>query len=121
MTEYSGDKKAAVLAALLTGQSIAEVARDYNIPEGTVKSWKSRQKDSSVATVATPKKEEIGDLLLDYLRAMLGTLKVQAVHFGDKEWLSKQNAADLAVLHGVSTDKAIRLLEALSSQQENTG
>jgi len=29
--------------------------------------------------------------------------------------LAKQNAADAAVLHGVLTDKAVRLLEALSN------
>lgn len=118
--EYTNEVRAAVMAALLTGQSVAEIAAQYNIPEGTVKSWKSRQKDSSVATVATPKKAEIGDLLLDYLHTMLRALRVQAEHFGDKSWLTKQTAADLAVLHGVSVDKAVRLLEALDGAPDST-
>ena len=108
---YSNEIKAAVLAALLAGQSISQVATEYNIPEGTIKSWKSRLQPN--ATQATPKKE-IGDLLLEYLRVNLDTLRIQAETFQDSDWLKKQSAADVAVLHGVMTDKAIRLLEALS-------
>lgn len=117
--EHSPETKAQVLAALLEGQSISQVATAYNIPEGTVKSWKNRQKGEPLASVATPKKEEIGDLLIDYLRTSLRTLKTQAEHFGDKQWLKDQDASSLAVLHGVAMDKAIRLLEALESGGES--
>lgn len=120
--EYPNEVKAAVMSALLTGQSVAQIASEYKIPASTVRSWKSRQANGeSVASVATQKKEEIGDLLLDYLRTMLGTLKIQAKHFGDTDWLKKQNANELAVLHGVSTDKAIRLLEALAPNDAEVG
>lgn len=113
--EYPNEVKAAVMSALLAGQSVTEIASEYKIPASTIRSWKSRQVNGeSVASVATQKREEIGDLLLDYLRTMLKTLRTQAEHFGDKEWLKDQGANELAVLHGVSTDKAIRLLEALS-------
>lgn len=102
------------MAALLTGQSVSEIAKQYNINPATVRSWKSRQLNGeSVAFVATEKREQIGELLIDYLHAMLKTLKVQAEQFGDKEWLKKERADSLAVLHGVSVDKAVRLLEAL--------
>src|SRR5678816_707441 len=103
------------MAALLAGQSVAVVAQEYDIPEGTVKSWKSRQGGDTVATVATEKKEEIGDLLVEYIRLSLESLKAQVQHFGDKNWLASQDADALAVLHGVQTDKAIRLLEAIAS------
>lgn len=111
---YAPELKAAVMAALLAGQSTPEIAEEYSVPEGTVRSWKSRQGGTPVARVATEKSEEIGDLLLDYLRVSLRTLKTQVEHFGDKSWLASQDASELAVLHGVQTDKAIRLLEALS-------
>ena len=112
--EYDEATKAAVMAALLTGQSISSVAKEYKIPKGTVSYWKE-QAVNGVGTFSTQKKEETGDLLWDYLRTSLKTLKVQAEHFGDKEWLKQQNAADLAVLRGVSIDKAIRLLEAVTN------
>ena len=103
------------MAALLAGQGIQEVAKQYKIPEGTIKAWRARAKDASqVAAVAAGKKEEIGELLLEYLRTNLRTLKAQTVVFSDPLWLAKQDAGEVAVLHGVMTDKAIRLLEALS-------
>ena len=117
--DYSADTRAAVMAALLVGQSVSEVASEYNIPPATIRSWKSRQGNgNAVATVATQKKEEVGDLLLGYLQASLLALRLQAEHFGDKSWLTAQDASSLAVLHGVQVDKAIRLLEALTNADE---
>lgn len=114
------------MAALLTGQSVAEVARRYKINPATVRSWKSRQLNgesvASIATVATEKRQRVGELLFDYLETMLRTLKIQAEHFGDKKWLDKQSADASAVLHGVSVDKAVRLLEALADDgHDNQG
>jgi transposase-like protein len=109
---YDAETKAAAMAALLAGQSIGQVADAYNIPEATIKSWKARTPD---ATVDPQKRVELGELISDYLRETLVTLKAQAVHFRDPAWLAKQPASELAVLHGVQTDKAIRLLSALDA------
>lgn len=110
--KYDPEVKAAVMAALLTGQSCAAVADEYQLPEGTVKAWWSRNKHQ-VATVATEKQAELGDLLADYLREVLTTLAAQARQFRDESWLKEQRASEVAVLHGVLTDKAIRILSAL--------
>lgn len=102
------------MAALLAGQGAREVALNYKIPQGTVESWSSHMKrGGDVATLASTKKAQIGDLLVEYLHANLTTLKKQQEVFSDLAWLRKQGADELAVLHGVMTDKAIRLLEAL--------
>lgn len=120
MSKYSDETKAAALAALLSGQSIGDVAKEYKIPRGTIRSWKSRQANGeSVATVATEKKIEVGELLIEYLRANLAALKAQVDVFSNPDWLKKQSAADAAVLHGVMTDKAVRLLEALSNAADD--
>jgi transposase-like protein len=111
MTKYSEETKSAVMAALLAGQSLNQVAKEYNVPRSTLSRWKN----SDVPLNGTQKKE-IGDLLLDYLRANLETLTAQAEMFKNPEWLKKQTASDAAVLHGVMTDKAIRLLEAMSKE-----
>lgn len=111
---YSDEKKAAVLAALLEGQAVSHVADQYDIPRSTVSTWKRRDLGNVGETVASQKKEELGDLLVEYLRESLKALRAQVAHFGDPAWLAKQSADELAVLHGVQTDKAIRLLEALS-------
>ena len=118
--KYSASTKAAAMAALLEGQSITKVAADFRLPEGTVKAWRHRMKGAATESkVATEKREEIGGLLIDYLHANLSTLRSQQLVFADAEWLKKQDAGELAVLHGVMTDKAIRLLEALGGAGDN--
>ena len=109
---YSADLKAAVMAALLSGQSIGQVARDYHLPKGTVSNWKNRPSSLKNGT----QKSDIGDLVLKYLRTNLEALSAQAEMFKDRTWLSQQSASEVAVLHGVMTDKAIRLLEAMSGE-----
>lgn len=116
--KYSNETKAAVLAALMTGQSVSSVAKEYRIPKGTVSSWWSRS--GGVAELATQKEGAIGDLLLDYLQENLKALRFQAVKFQDQTWLNRQSASDAAVLHGVMTDKAVRLIEAMSNAANNT-
>lgn len=111
MSKYSEETKAAVMASLLSGQSVTAVAKEYDIPRGTIAGW-SAQANSELANVSNEKKAEIGDLLIEYLRANLAALKAQAVVFSDSVWLKQQSASDAAVLHGVMTDKAVRLLEA---------
>lgn len=109
--EYSDDTKAAVMAALLAGQSINEVAKSYSIPRGTVANWAGQTGRKQLD--ATTKKEALGELILVYLQENLCTLAVQSKHFRDLTWLKKQPASELAVLHGVIADKTIRILAAL--------
>jgi len=116
---YTKQKKAAVMAALLEGQSVSSVARQYKIPKGTVSGWKQKALNTGVEGVATQKKEEIGDLLLVYLRQNLQTLTAQSEHCQNKKWLERQSAESLAVLHGVLADKTVRLLEAISAADDD--
>lgn len=103
--------KAAVMAALLTGQSINYVAKEYKIPRGTVASWsRELQRDH---TVSYEKRERIGDLIIDNVEAELVTMIAMQNVFTDEKWLRKQRASELAVLYGVIKDKNIRVLEAL--------
>lgn len=107
--QYSDTEKAAAMAALMAGQSLNSVAAEYQIPEATLRYWKGRAR----AIPVDPQKENvIGDLLIEYLEANLRALKAQAEVFTDKAWLTEQGASEAAILHGVMTDKAIRLMEA---------
>lgn len=114
---YSDETKAQVMAALLTGQSINAVAREYKIPKQTISNWKNRDKPG-VPRDDTQKAAEIEDLLSGYLKENLKTLRAQAEFFREETWLKKQEASQLAVLHGVLSDKAIRLLEAFGDEPE---
>lgn len=120
MSKYSDETKAAVMAALLAGQSVSQVAREYNVPRGTVAGWSSRLHQSGVPTVSNTKKEQMGDLLLDLLRQQVKALMAMLRAAEDPEWLKRQNAADLAVFFGVNYDKLARMIEALNRAADDT-
>ena len=63
-------------------------------------------------------RKAVGELLIEYLRASIASLVMQTQVFGDREWLEQQDASSLAVLHGVQTDKVVRLLEAMGAPDE---
>ena len=120
--EYSDEIKAAAMAALLQGQSVNSVARQYKIPKGTISGWKEQAFNhaNGVVSKATQKKEVIGNLLIEYIIQSLKTLQKQVMVFSNEDWLNKQSASEVAVLHGVIADKTIRLLEALTGNTEQT-
>lgn len=109
---YSDETKAGAMAALLAGTSVSEVARTYQIPRGTIARWSSELKRTA-KHFDTEKKEAIGDLLLEYVRENLITLRAQAVVFRDPEWIEEQSAQEMAILHGILCDKTVRILEAI--------
>ena len=121
---HSPEVKAAVLAALLTGQAIDAVASEYKINENTVKRWKRESAAglNDVRRAATADGDDpdtsVGAKLLGYLGEALTTLQAQVIFFRDTAWLRKQSASELAVLHGVVTDKAIRLIEAMDRAEQ---
>jgi hypothetical protein len=104
--------KAAVMSALLAGQSVADVAKKYKLPQSTVSTWKS-QAGAVFDSIGIEKKERIGDLILDNLEASLLATKAMADAFADTKWIKRQNASEIAVLYGVIQDKTFRVLEAL--------
>jgi transposase len=111
--------RAAVVAALLAGQSVSQVAKEYKLPKGTVSNWKHRKADGllrGTSESGTQKRNDVSDLLLDLVQANLRGLIAGAGLLQDETWLRTQNAADLAVLFGVTFDKTARLLEALGGR-----
>lgn len=119
--ERPPEVRAAAMAALLQGQSVNEVARTYKVPKGTVSDWK-RMAQESVGEPDNPTQKDnrglIGELLTEYLANNLRALNAQAQLLADTGWLRTQSLQEVAVAHGIMTDKAVRLLEALSAGEE---
>lgn len=109
---HNPEIRAAVLAALLAGQSVSQVAKEYSLPRGTVSAWRKR----AVANGAT-QKESIGELLVQLVEKNIRGLISAADVLHDPEWIRKQNAAELGTFIGITHDKVVRMLEAMS----NTG
>ena len=107
--------KAAAMADLLL-LSPATVAAKYGLKPATVRQWKSRELPEQTpidVTVVALKKQHIGALMLEYLEASLNALTAQAYVASDPEYINRQPASELAILHGVIADKSVRLVEAL--------
>lgn len=111
--EYTPEVKAAVMAALMDGQSIRQVSREHGIPKTTVQHWgeELRGMVGRVPSVPSAKKDQIHELLVDLLIAKLESLIALSEHSGDKKWLQSQDASAVAMLLGVSDDKVMRMLE----------
>ncbi len=109
---HDDQTRAAVMSALLAGQSINEIARQYRLSNATVIAWRDAAGVKSTP-VEPQKREEIGGLVADVLRELLTTVQVQARAYRNEAWLGKQDADKAAVLTGVLMDKAIRILEAI--------
>lgn len=106
------------MAALLAGQSVTEVTKQFDVSQATVSRIKARLSEKDLNDLECKKNDRFGDLLAEYLEETIITLKAQARFFRNETWLEKQPASDLAVLHGVAADKAIRLLEAVERANE---
>lgn len=114
---HSEEVRAQVIAALLAGQGVNEVASQYNLDASVVSRWKTAIPDNQLQLIATKKGEQIEELLFRYLVTTLTTLRSQAEIASEREYVIKQPAGELAVLHGVMADKSIRLLEAIHRAQ----
>ncbi len=108
---YTQAQKAEAMAAFLLGDSITLVATRMNLPYSTVANWKATT--AQVATVIGHEKDELGELVTEYVRESLRTLRIQVREFSRPEWLEKQRAGEVAILHGVIADKTIRVLSAI--------
>jgi len=102
--------KAAVMAALLTGESAHKVARRFDLSRTTVRRW--RDAAWSVAQNG-PQKTEIGEQLLGYVGESLEMQRAHLRVVRDPDWLRRQSARDLAMLHGTMFDQMVRLAGAL--------
>lgn len=109
--------KAAALADLVFMSSGA-VAAKYGLKASTIRQWNHRDEHPLAipdVTHVTLKKQRVVALMLEYLEANLNAQIAQAYVAADPTYINRQPASELAILHGVLSDKSFRLVEALQS------
>lgn len=116
---YTPETKQAVIAALLAGELVSEVAKRYKLPKQTVSRWRSSLSHIEVGQSETKRQSDIATLLLEYLRETISALTERARLSKGAVWFSKQSAADIADLDGTQFDRAIRLLEAIERANQS--
>ena len=117
---HSDETRAAVLAALLAGLSIADISRQYQLPKVTISRLKAELSAQTLEQIGTVKRTRLDDLLLDGLASNLLAQKRIAETVSEPEYVRKQSASSIAELYCVLADKAIRLLEAASFGEGDT-
>lgn len=114
--KHPDETKAKVLAALLAGAGVVEIARELNLPHSTVTDYKSALPEDKIGELRQKKGARLDDLVYDYLIQNLETLRAQSKAVSDEGYIHKQPAGELATLHGVMADKTIRLLEVATGR-----
>src|SRR5215831_4402139 len=111
--KHSEAVQAQVLAALLAGQGVNEVAQKYNLAKSTVSNIKNGLSSDDIERVRTQKTESLAALVESHLTESLkAATEIARKVRTDKQWFAKQSAQEVAILYGVLTDKAVRILEA---------
>ena len=125
---YSDEEKAAVLTALLTGQSVNQVAKEYKIPKGTISSWQKREQeklseirqDAAQQLSGGQAQSDFGRRLANYMEKSIDSLTSQVEVMGDKSYLRDKGMQEVAMAHGIQMDKLIRILEAMNRDQSES-
>lgn len=106
--------RAAVIAALLAGQGVSQIARELKLSKATVSRIKNSVAPKHLEQVETEKRDKITSLIESHLETALTSANELAKKAAsNKTWFAKQSASDIAVLFGVLSDKAFRILEAI--------
>lgn len=109
---HSDETRAAVIAALLTGEGVNEVSRRMQLDKSIVSRIKSTMGDEKLQQVATEKATRMESLLVDYLQSNVAALKAICDVTKDASYLKRQPASEIAALHAELATRAFRLLEA---------
>lgn len=99
---HPAELRAQVVAAVLAGASIAQVAAQFNLDKGLVSRW---VQNNGLQPVATEKRTDLQALIARYLEVGFRAMIAQAEVLGDPEYCRTQSANDLAISHGVLGDK----------------
>ncbi len=110
-SKYTDDIKAQVLVDHQMGLSYNAIARKHKIPKPTVANWLNGQ-PALVDTSVIPQKDELGQLVYEYLKAGLIALTAQARQAATPGLIAAQGES-LYLLHGVLADKVVLVLRGI--------
>ena len=116
---YPNETIATVLAALLMGESVSDVARKYKIDKSLVSRWKAKFPKEKFHQIATDRADDFNRLITEFLREGITTLSVQLRHVRQESFLKKQGATELAALFGTTSDRVFRVLEAITVAEDS--
>src|SRR5688572_606287 len=109
------DLQAKVIASLMAGSTVTEVAKALDLPHTTVSEYRKTIPEDVFVEIRRKKGERLDDLVYQCLIRNLETMAQQSEIVSEREYVIKQPAGELATLYGVMADKTIRLLAATTN------
>ena len=109
------------VAALLAGQGVCEIAREYKIAHPVVSSWKAKLGTERLTELEARRAEHLDNLIYDFLTTTLVALQRQAEAMSDEAYIKAQPANEVGILFGIFSDKVVRLLEAHAAARDYVG
>lgn len=107
--------KAAVLAALLLGEPVAQIATQYGIAYQTVYEW-SRDFD---ITNPVKRRDQLSEDLVTFVRQEIANLMAISIATSRDEWIIDQPAGELAQYVAVKTENLMKILQAFGKVSES--
>lgn len=125
---YSSELRAQVIGEWMAGASLGQLSRAHQVPKSTIRGWIEGRSRSTLARPTAPKnqwdgRDQANERSIDeifWMELIAGIRASSAIlsQVTDREWLLRQDAASLAVLYGVISDKRFRLLAAFEPVAE---
>jgi transposase-like protein len=109
---HSDETRAAVIAALLTGEGVSDISRRMQLPKQTVSRIRTELAPEQLGQVGTEKATKMETLIESYLASNVAALKAICDVTKDASYLKRQSADALATLHAELATRAFRLFEA---------
>ena len=111
--KLSDEKRAQVIALLLAGESNKRTAERVGVSERTVRNVKTSPDFASLCLLKSESEPTLHELVTAHLTTSLKAANALARSItDDKDWFTRQNAADIGILYGTLSDKAIRIYDA---------
>jgi Transposase len=110
---YPPETRAAVVAAVLAGESVNKVSKRFGIGRATIVHWRDLAERPPASPALQQKKEALGEQVYGLLEDSIAALRFQLRATSNEAWIRAQSADQLAIFYGVLADKAIRLLAAI--------
>jgi len=105
------EMKAKVIAALLLGAGVMEIAQELGLPHSTISTYKAEIPKDKLDEFRRKKGERLDEMVYDLMLANLTALRRQAEVISDPRYIQRQRAGELGTLYGIVADKSVRLLE----------
>lgn len=115
--------KAQAIALLVAGQGPKSVAKELGLNPESVKNWQRNLRkpgpNNPVQNMTPPQRAQLGELIVTAMEEALGAFIERQKFTRNEKWLMRQNAADLAVLDGVTADKIILMAAAMQRARQS--